>query len=124
MQRLRRRLDALKYFVHRQQAGTLGLEAGDRILEIEAATNVVRVETDVDCKSTPVATTAMLKKAVGVLKVGIIRDGEAKVVEVGGSFAGAGAADELKGVEEDWLAGGDGESEDGPPRGLSAAPLV
>ena len=39
--------------------------------------------------------------------------GEAKVVEVGGSFAGAGAADELKGVEEDWLAGGDGESEDG-----------
>ena len=58
------------------------LEAGDRILEIEAATNVVRVETDVDCKSTAVATTAMLKKAVGVLKVGIIRDGEAKVVEV------------------------------------------
>ena len=58
------------------------LEAGDRVLSIEAATNVVRVETEVDCKSSATATTAMLKKSVGDIRVGILRAGESKVVMV------------------------------------------
>ena len=42
---------------------------------IEAAVGVVHVETAKDCKHRAAATCTMLKKAVGVIEIGIKRDG-------------------------------------------------
>jgi len=58
------------------------LMAGDKIMSLEAATNVVRVDTATDCKHSATATSAMLKKSVGQVKIGIQREGVPSVVVV------------------------------------------
>ena len=58
------------------------LEAGDRVLSIEAATNVVRVETEVDCKNSASTCTAFIKRCVHDIKFGVLCDGSTKTVVV------------------------------------------
>ena len=58
------------------------LMAGDKILALSALTSIVKIDTAVDCKGEALATTALLKKAVGPVKFTVERAGAVQEVVI------------------------------------------